>query len=72
MAEQKGKKIKHWLSVHWQSIVFLLLTIYLFLYVFWLSYISIYYSYLACLLTGIVLGSRITAYINQLNHSAND
>ena len=59
--------MKKWLSDYWQSVIFMILTIYLFLYVFWLSYISVYYSYLACLLAGIVLGSRITNYLNK-NH----
>jgi|GEM_PF-2474027 len=57
--------MKKWLSIYWQSIIFMILGIYLLLYVFWLSYISVYYSYLACLLTGIVLGSRITNYLNK-------
>ena len=57
--------MKKWLSIYWQSIIFMILGIYLLLYVFWLSYISVYYSYLACLLAGIVLGSRITNYLNK-------
>ena len=57
--------MKNWLSIYWQSVIFMILAIYLFLYVFWLSYMSVYYSYLACLLTGVVLGTRITNYINK-------
>ena len=65
MVEQKSKKMKNWLSIYWQSVIFMILAIYLFFYVFWLSYISVYYSYLACLLAGVVLGSRLTAFINK-------
>ena len=57
--------MKNWLSIYWQSVIFMILAIYLFLYVFWLSYMSVYYSYLACMLTGVVLGTRITNYINK-------
>ena len=62
---KKVKKMRNRLSVYWQSVIFMILAIYLFLYVFWLSYMSVYYSYLACLLTGVVLGTRITNYINK-------
>ena len=58
------RKIK-WNSEDWQIVNMIAIGIYLPVYTLWLSYISVYYSYLACLLAGVVLGTRITNYINK-------